>query len=176
MLLTPRNRLPRTKSRRYDHAQRRAANRLITCFDADVDPMKQHAPAIVQIAAALGRREVTVDLIRGEGQTLNSNDVIASPEVPDVVQAIESREICVANKSSSVCTAGNVPQRKIREVGDRLRLLRIVEVDAGSTTPLPTKLAPRASNPCPELTTVKVIRRAYVVGAALGGTSNSSLG
>ena len=62
-----------------DHPRRAVASALPACLQADVHPMQEHAPAVVQLVAARRRREVEIELIRGEGQTLDPHGVVAGP-------------------------------------------------------------------------------------------------
>ena len=68
-------------------------------FEADIDAVEQQASASVQLVSAGARGEVEVELIGGEGETLNPNDIIAGLGRPDVRQAIDAREVDFAHES-----------------------------------------------------------------------------
>ena len=82
---------------------------LPTCLQADVHTMQKDAAVVIQLVAARRRRKVEIELIRGQSKTLDPDDVVASPEISDVRQGIEARDVALANKGNSSITARLVP-------------------------------------------------------------------
>ena len=97
-----------------------------------------------------GWRQVEVQLIGGYGQIFDRDHVVAGLGRPDVGQAIDAREIDLADKSRGAARGRRGwPQGEIGEVDYGLALLRSVAVDPRLAGQFPAEAVDGAPQPAP---------------------------